>query len=182
MLNYVGYDSHGKVRHQIPLLSLQKTREYGALIDWVKKASLKLSKWKLNPNNLSLTVAYKLDGISLSLLYSHGSLLLAKSRGNGHYGEDLTEKAKMIPSIPSSLSDHPSEITLEIRGELCCDRQSFQKLCKKMESLGLKLPSSERNIVAGIMSRKDHPELAQYFTFLPFNVMFTTMMKRKLKF
>ena len=75
-----------KVRHDKKMLSLEKTYEHDDLIKWI--------------NGETVVSTIKLDGISCSLVYEDGSLLVAKTRGNGVLGEDITEKVKWIKSVP----------------------------------------------------------------------------------
>ncbi|MCY4380979.1 MAG: helix-hairpin-helix domain-containing protein [Proteobacteria bacterium] len=167
ILSYVGYDSHGKIKHQFPMLSLEKTREYQGLCRWARR--IMLPEGDSPSRRVLVSAAYKLDGISLSIIYAGGTLLLAKTRGDGTLGEDVTDCVIHLRSIPQRL---PPTLTgnYEVRGELCCGRQDFQKLCQDMEQRGLNAPSSERNIVAGIMARKDHKDLAGYFSFFAFQI------------
>lgn len=176
MLEYVGYNHHGKIQHQIPLLSLEKVREFKALVAWARKRHQSPSGASVG-GSVEVRGTYKLDGVSLSLIYAGGVFLLAKTRGDGNYGEDVTDRLTCLTSIPKQLGmagcQSPRqgfEQSYEIRGELCCSKKAFEQLAREMVSRGLKAPSSERNIVAGVLSRKDHHDLSAYFTFIAFNV------------
>jgi DNA ligase (NAD+) len=142
-----------KIKHDLKMLSLNKTYDLEELL-----------KWKATHEIVS---TLKIDGVSCSLIYDSGSLVLAKTRGDGLFGEDITQKVIWLSSVPRRLS-HKSKI--EIRGELFCTEDNFVLLAEKMEMLGLEKPTSQRNIVAGLMSRKDHQELAKYLNFMAFDV------------
>lgn len=158
-----GDSSRPKQKHKIPMLSLAKTYELSELFSWQK--------------NHELVVTPKIDGNSLSLIYRNGKLYLAKTRGNGIEGEDVTQKILWVEEIPKSLD--PSALAelgpqeeIEIRGELYCGSSRFLELSEKMLSLGLPQATSTRNIVAGVLSRKQHIHLARYFNFFGFNALF----------
>jgi len=142
----------GKIFHRMPMLSLAKTYALEDLRTWAEGRPV-VGTWKI-------------DGVSLSLLYEKGRLLQAKTRGDGQWGENATEKAIWIPECLSVL---PAGDTWEIRGELYCTESSFSHLLLEMERLGLEVPTSPRNIVAGILGRKQHVSLARFFSFFAFD-------------
>ena len=143
-----------KVSHDTKMLSLAKV---STLSD--------LEKWRKNRDVISM---YKVDGMSCSLVYREGRLLLAKTRGDGHIGENITSKAKQINDIPKKI---PDTLSLDIRGELFCTQENFSGLCKEMESIGLDRPTNQRNIVAGLILRKGHIELSRYLSFCAFDIL-----------
>lgn len=143
-----------KVKHREPMLSLNKTYDPAELAKWAKGET---------------TVGtVKVDGVSISLVYQDGKLQLAKTRGNGVVGEDVTAKARWVADALPAI-DAPGEV--EVRGELYCTESQFLKLGQHMEGLGLDRPTSPRNIVAGLLGRKSHVELARYFNLFAFNVL-----------
>jgi DNA ligase (NAD+) len=142
-----------KVVHDQPMLSLNKTYDLGDLLDWVE--------------GHEVTGTLKVDGLSVSLVYQGGTLVLAKTRGSGREGEDVTAKLQWVGDAIPSLAE---PLDLEIRGELYCKESSFLHLADEMVSLNLERPSSPRNIVAGVLGRKSFGELARYFNFFAFDV------------
>ncbi|MBI2603804.1 MAG: NAD-dependent DNA ligase LigA [Deltaproteobacteria bacterium] len=143
-----------KVPHDPPMLSLAKTYDLEELFAWVK--------------GRGLVGTFKVDGVALSLVYKNGDLSLAKTRGNGRFGEDVTAKIRWVSDCPGKLQGQvPSPI--EVRGELYCSEGGFARLMGEMETLGLEKPTNPRNIVAGILGRKQHVELARYFQFFAFD-------------
>lgn len=142
-----------KVAHDPPMLSLQKTYDLEELVTWA------------GADPVLGTV--KVDGVSMALVYENGSLTMAKTRGNGHMGEDVTPKIRWVAdAIPHLTVNY----RLEVRGELYCTEGQFLKLSDAMVALGLERPTSPRNIVAGLMGRKTHIDLARYFNFFAFTV------------
>lgn len=155
-LAYVGAEPDTdlpKIRHDEPMLSLQKTYDEEELLKWV--------------DGDVVVGTLKVDGVSLAMVYEDQNLQLAKTRGNGVIGEDVTSKIRWVSdAIPSIRADG----RLEIRGELFCTESQFLKLADRMVELGLERPTSPRNIVAGLLGRKTHIDLACYFRFFAFSV------------
>jgi len=141
-----------KIKHDKKMLSLEKTYVLDDLVSWMGKEEI-LSTMKL-------------DGISCSLIYQDGELALAKTRGDGTYGENITKKVMWISNVPKFIKN---KYKVEVRGELYCDEESFFKLSNEMTSIGLEKPTSQRNIVAGLMGRKDNLELCRYIKFMAFD-------------
>jgi DNA ligase (NAD+) len=147
-------DNLKKIEHQKKMLSLDKTYE-----------SADLQKWIGSEDVISM---YKIDGSSCSLIYEKGHLKLAKTRGDGQFGENITKKALFIPDIPKYT---PGQRNFEVRGEVYCIEKNFFALSAEMEKLGLETPSSQRNIVAGILGRKENIHLARHLSFQAFDLL-----------
>jgi DNA ligase (NAD+) len=143
----------GKVEHARPMLSLEKTYVQADLMKWC--------------DGKKVVGTLKLDGASLSLIYRSGKLHIAKTRGNGRVGEDVSDKARWISNLPLAISTRGE---VEIRGEICCSEESFIKLGNELVAAGEERPTSPRNIVAGTLGRKSMVENARYFSFLAFDV------------
>lgn len=141
-----------KIKHDKKMLSLEKTYVLEDLVSWM--------------GNEEILSTMKLDGISCSLVYQDGDLFLAKTRGDGTFGENITKKVMWISNVPKFIS---YKNKVEVRGELFCDEESFFKLSKEMTDIGLEKPTSQRNIVAGLMGRKDNLELCRYIKFMAFD-------------
>ncbi len=137
-----------KVEHATPMLSLDKTYEVDELFRWA--------------GDRPVMGTLKVDGNSLSVVYENGRLIVAKTRGNGRVGEDVTEKVLWIADIPREIA---GGLNCEIRGELYCTEGNFLRLSDEMAQMGLERPTSPRNIVAGLLGRKVHFELSRYFSF-----------------
>lgn len=144
-----------KIEHAAPMLSLAKTYDQADLESWMDKKSI--------------VGTFKVDGNSLSLVYEQGKLVLAKTRGNGRVGEIVTDKVSWVSDC---LRELPAKVDCEVRGEMYCSQEGFAKVHHEMLELGLEEPTNPRNIVAGILGRKKHIELARFFNFFAFEVLF----------
>jgi DNA ligase (NAD+) len=153
-LKIVGSVSSGseKIKHEKKMLSLEKTYILQDLLSWKGKEEV--------------ISTMKLDGVSCSLVFEEGKLSLAKTRGDGSFGENIIPKVMWISSIPTLIS---AKNKIEIRGELYCDEESFFHLSREMVAISLDKPTSQRNIVAGLMGRKENLELCRYIKFMAFD-------------
>jgi DNA ligase (NAD+) len=142
-----------KVEHQKRMLSLDKTYEEKDLLRWMGKEDV-----------ISI---FKYDGSSCSLVYEKGHLKIAKTRGDGQFGENITRKGVYIPDIPKSVETKES---FEVRGEVYCTEANFIHLSQEMKKMGLEAPTSQRNIVAGLLGRKENIQLCRYLNFKGFEV------------
>ena len=149
-----------KVKHDKKMLSLGKTYKIEELENWMEKYAA-----------ISM---FKIDGVSCSLIYEDGKLTLAKTRGDGSFGENITSKTIWIEDIPKVIDKN---IKLEIRGELYCTEEDFIHLSDEMLSLNMDKPTSQRNIVAGFMGRKDNLELCRYLSFQAFDILMDESIK-----
>lgn len=146
--------SNPKVVHKTPMLSLDKTYDLDVLFKWA--------------TGYDVMGTLKVDGTSMSLVYQGGRFVLAKTRGNGREGEDVTVKLNWVADAIPQVSERKD---FEVRGELYCSESNFIRLADEMVALGLERPTSPRNIVAGILGRKVHGELARFFNFFAFDVL-----------
>ena len=101
-------DSFNKVTHKIPMLSLSNVFNEEEIKDFANK----IEKAGIKPN---FVCEYKIDGLSISLIYEHGELVRGVTRGDGVTGEDVTHNVKTIKSIPLKLTE---PIDVEVRGEV----------------------------------------------------------------
>lgn len=156
VLQLVGFkqtETVGKVEHQKKMLSLDKTYSEDDLLKWIGKEEV--------------VSVFKIDGSSCSLIYENGHLVMAKTRGDGQFGENITKKAIYIPDIPKSVSNKES---FEVRGEVYCVEAQFLHLSQEMKRLNLEAPTSQRNIVAGLLGRKENIQLARFLSFKAFDL------------
>ena len=144
-----------KIKHDTKMLSLGKTYKKDDLIKWIDEKEV--------------VSTFKIDGVSCSLVYENMSLKIAKTRGDGSFGEDIFPKVCWIQCVPQKLKIKASK-EVEVRGEIFCDEQSFFHLAKEMVSRGLEKPTSQRNIVAGLMGRKENLDLCKFLKFKAFGI------------
>lgn len=140
-----------KIAHKTKMLSLRKTYKIEELLQW--------------RGDEAIVSTFKIDGSSCSLIYENGRLELAKTRGDGQFGEKITNKVFYINDIPKAINENES---FEIRGEIFCREKNFIRLAHEMDEKGLEKPTSQRNIVAGILGRKENIELARHLSFQAF--------------
>lgn len=156
VLKYVGAAPSvgaAKATHDTPMLSLNKTYKLEDLHSWVGEEAI--------------VGTPKIDGNSLSLIYKDGTLITAKTRGDGRVGEDVSDKIQWIADCVPSLAKN---VSLEVRGEVVCSAQNFALLVEEMLERNLERPTNPRNIVAGMLGRKTHIDLCRYFNFFAFEV------------
>lgn len=154
VLNIVGSTTTGnKVKHDEKMLSLNKTYKLEDLKKWI--------------DGKEVVSTLKIDGVSCSIVYENGSIKIGKTRGDGKFGEDITEKLLWMETIPSKINN---EEIIEVRGELFCTEEDFFHLSEEMVKIGLDKPTSQRNIVAGLISRKENIELCRYIQFRAFDI------------
>ena len=120
-----------KVRHDSPMLSLDKTKEPEALSEWLKDKEGVLS--------------WKLDGLTIVLTYRDGKLFQAATRGNGEVGEIITNNARVFKNIPLSI---PFAGDLILRGEAVIKYSDFEKINAGIEDVEARY-KNPRNLCSG---------------------------------
>ncbi len=143
-----------KIEHEHKMLSLNKTYKLEDLI-----------KWK---GDEELVSTFKIDGSSCSLVFKAGKLQIAKTRGDGKFGENITNKVMLIDHIPMRIDQ---EIDFEVRGEIYCTESNFIAVSNAMEKAGFEKPTSQRNIVAGLLGRKEVIEFSKFLSFQAFELL-----------
>lgn len=135
------------VRHNVPMLSLQDVFSKEDVYHFVEEMQAQLE-------NPEFVVEYKIDGLSMSLRYENGNLVMAETRGDGiNFGEDVTANAKVIKDVKTKLADAPEY--LEIRGEVYMKNAAFDKVNETQELLGKKTFANPRNCAAGTLRQLD---------------------------
>ena len=134
-----------KVSHARPMLSLENAFSADEVRDFVARVRRFLSLPEDEP--VALTAEPKIDGLSCSLRYEDGELVLAATRGDGTVGEDVTANARTIPDIPQRLSAAPA--LLEVRGEVYMSKKDFAALNERQAESGGKFFANPRNAAAG---------------------------------
>jgi DNA ligase (NAD+) len=100
----------------------------------------------------------KIDGLSIALRYQKGRLVLAATRGDGITGEDVTENARAIRSIPLKLRE---SVDIEVRGEVFLPKSEFENVNRNRLERGLALFANPRNAAAGTMRQLDSREVVR---------------------
>ena len=120
-----------KERHERPMLSLDKTKEVERLKEFV--------------GNQKAVISWKLDGLTIVLTYSNGTLMKAVTRGNGEVGEVVTNNAKVFSNIPLTI---PYEGDLVLRGEAVISYKDFEEINKQIADADAKY-KNPRNLCSG---------------------------------
>jgi DNA ligase (NAD+) len=138
-----------KVRHPIPMGSLEKAQTEGEFLGWAQN----------KPNALFLSE--KLDGISILLTYLEGKLVRAVTRGDGTEGEDITRNVRVMQGVPAEI---PYVDEVHIRGEIVCTKADFAKFFQG--------ESNPRNTASGTSKRQSGWQKCRHLTVLVYNVVF----------
>ena len=125
-----------KVKHNHPMLSLEKTKDVSEMLDFI--------------NDKQYVMMAKMDGLTCSLKYIGGKLVSAETRGDGEIGEDILHNARVLNSIPQEIN-YKEELVID--GEIICDLETFKKFENEY--------SNPRNFAAGSIRLLDSKECSR---------------------
>lgn len=141
IVGYIVKDKKGKIKHETPMLSLEKLQ----VNDEDNMPLDELQKWMNKCPGSEIEMTPKFDGNAMSLLYVDGKLVHAVTRGDGEFGLDKTDKLKHL--VPNKISDLG---TVEIRGEVVISLKIYQEKYHDPSKV-----SNPRNFVAGLLNRDE---------------------------
>jgi len=154
-------EGFNKAEHLSRMWSLEDLFNSEDLQKWLDKVA-KLS------DKISFYCEPKFDGASLNLIYDNGNLLQAITRGDGVIGEDITQNAKTIRSIPLKID---YEKRLEIRGEVVIFKDEFEKINEQRARQDESLFANPRNAAAGSLRQLDSRiTSSRNLVFLPYGI------------
>ncbi len=133
------------VTHHVPMLSIEDVFTKAEVASWVEEVL------RLRPD-AAFSVEEKIDGLSMSLRYQDGDLILAETRGDGLVGEDVTPNALVIPDVRRTidLSGY-----VELRGEVYMSHEDFDRFNEEQEEAEKKPAANPRNLAAGTLRQLD---------------------------
>ena len=132
-----------KLAHKARMWSMEDIFSDDELLAWIERGDKRSQRFFVEP---------KFDGASLNLTYENGVLKSAATRGDGDIGEDVTNNAKVISSIPFKI---PYDGLIEIRGEVVIAKSDFEEINAKRQKDGLSLLANPRNAAAGSLRQLD---------------------------
>jgi len=145
-----------QVFHRYPMLSLGNTYSRGEVADFYDRVSK-----GLEGEPFEIVCELKYDGTSISLWYENGKLDKAVTRGDGEKGDDVTENAKTIKSVPLVLQGEDFPKSFEIRGEILMPWDVFEKLNKERSANDESLFANPRNAASGTIKTQNSKEVAK---------------------
>ncbi len=157
----VPQDKFDKAQHLSRMWSLEDLFNKEELDKWVERITKVYGDVKFYSEP-------KFDGASLNLIYDNGALMQAITRGDGTIGEDVTQNAKTIQSIPLTI-EHKERI--EIRGEVVIFKEDFEKINEERLKSGENLFANPRNAAAGSLRQLDTRITAsRRLVFMPYGI------------
>ena len=173
-----GFD---QVAHIYPMLSLSNTYSIEDVDSWVRRV-----KDALPGEEVRVVGEMKFDGSGISLIYEHGRLVRAVTRGDGEKGDVVTDNVKTIPSVPLELQGTGWPELFEIRGEIVMPWESFERLNAERAFNEEPLFANPRNACSGTLKLLNPAEVKRrrldaYFYYLlgenlPFDNHYDNMM------
>jgi len=145
--------SFPKVRHSVPMMSIDNTYSAADVTDWVNRVVKALADEKIR-----FMGELKMDGAAISIVYENGRLARAVTRGNGVMGDDVTANIRTIKSIPHTV-DYREDF--EVRGEVFMTFEDFSVLNAALTEAGQKPMQNPRNTTAGTLKLLDSEEVAK---------------------
>ena len=144
-------DGFEKYSHQYPLYSLQDAFSREELEAFDARVRKELPQ----PTYIC---ELKIDGLSISLTYEKGILVVGATRGDGSVGENITENLRRVKDIPLTL---PEELDITVRGECYMPRASFDLVNQARQENGEPEFANPRNAAAGTLRQLDTAVVAK---------------------
>src|SRR6202167_712039 len=142
-----------KVRHAVPMLSLDNAFADEDVVDFVNRIRrfLRLP----DDEDIAFSAEPKIDGLSMSLRYEDGALVTGATRGDATEGEDVAANVKTLDDTPKRLKGKGVPAVCEVRGEVYMTKAAFLELNRKQAEAGKQLYVNPRNTAAGSLRQLD---------------------------
>lgn len=138
--------------HRVPMQSLANALTEDEFREFVARVRRGLSVEE--NETIAYTAEYKFDGLAVELVYEHGILTTASTRGDGTVGENVTANIRTFPSIPRQLRGITSPL-LEVRGEVYMTEAALERLNAAREREGDAPFANPRNAAVGSLRQLD---------------------------
>ena len=137
-------EEFGEVIHKVPMLSLDNAFSDEDVQNFDRRIHERLGV----QGDLDYWAEPKMDGLAVTVIYRHGKLAQAATRGDGARGEDVTANVRKIRSVPHVLHGKTPEV-LEVRGEVFMPIKGFERMNRVAKESGEKVFVNPRNAAAG---------------------------------
>ncbi|HFU4202552.1 TPA: NAD-dependent DNA ligase LigA [Streptococcus suis] len=144
-------DGFEKYSHVYPLFSLQDAFSREELDSFDQRVRKEFPQ-------ATYICELKIDGLSISLTYEAGNLVVGATRGDGSVGENITENLKRVADIPLTL---PQAVDMTVRGECYMPKASFDRVNQQRQEAGEAEFANPRNAAAGTLRQLDTGVVAQ---------------------
>ncbi len=142
-----------KVPHAVPMLSLGNAFSDEDVREFVERVQRFFKQGEAN--EARFVAEPKIDGLSISLRYEKGELVLGATRGDGATGENVTANIRTIGDIPKRLKGENLPDVFEVRGEIFMTHEEFARLNAAQEAAGKQTYVNPRNTAAGSLRQLD---------------------------
>jgi DNA ligase (NAD+) len=176
-------DELGTVEHVAPMLSIDQSGEAADVRAFDERVREELAGAGYDADGLAYVCEPKFDGLSVEVVYEQGRYERAATRGDGEYGDDVTEQVRTVPSVPGRLRDDCPDF-LAVRGEVYMPRDAFQEFNRERVERGEDPFANPRNAAAGTLRQLDpsivaeRPLAVYFFSVLDASVSFDSHTER----
>ncbi|MFH1148126.1 MAG: NAD-dependent DNA ligase LigA [Pseudomonadota bacterium] len=140
------------VRHTLPMLSLENAFDQSELRDFDER----VKRFLRIDGKIDYVAEPKMDGLAIEMVYEEGCLAVASTRGDGVFGENVTQNVRTIRSVPLKLrNERRIPFRVEVRGEVFLSLKAFKQINEERLRKGEPLFANPRNAAAGSLRQLD---------------------------